>query len=68
MWLEDSLGNPCEPSRCLTEDIAVHLRPAGLALRLPDVDFDDLIDWAERQRADLEPYRVRAGTDALALS
>jgi hypothetical protein len=39
---------------------------AGLASRLPDVDFDHLIMRAERQRADLEPFRVRAGTDALA--
>lgn len=38
---------------------------AGLASRLPDVDFDDLIERAERQRADLEPFRVRAGTEAL---
>jgi hypothetical protein len=41
---------------------------AGLASRLPDVDFDDLIERAERQRADLEPFRVRAGTEALAAS
>lgn len=39
---------------------------AGLAARLPDVDFEDLIERAERQRADLEPFRVRAGTEALA--
>lgn len=39
---------------------------AGLALRLPDVDFDGLIERAERQRVDLEPFRVRAGTEALA--
>ena len=39
---------------------------AGLASRLPDVDFDGLIGRAERQRADLEPFRVRAGIDALA--
>ena len=39
---------------------------AGLASRLPDVDFDGLIERAERQRADLEPFRVRAGTEALA--
>lgn len=39
---------------------------AGLASRLPDVDFDDLIERAERQRAELEPFRVRAGTEALA--
>ena len=38
---------------------------AGLASRLPDVDFDDLIERAERQRAELEPFRVRAGTEAL---
>jgi hypothetical protein len=39
---------------------------AGLASRLPDVDFDDLIERAERQRADLEPFRARSGTDAFA--
>jgi hypothetical protein len=39
---------------------------AGLASRLPDVDFDGLIERAERQRGDLEPFRVRAGTEALA--
>lgn len=39
---------------------------AGLASRLPEVDFDDLIERAERQRAELEPFRARAGTEALA--
>ncbi len=39
---------------------------AGLATRLPDVDFDTLIDRAERQRAELEPFRVAAGTEAFA--
>jgi hypothetical protein len=39
---------------------------AGLATRLPDVDFEELIERAERQRAELEPFRVRAGTEALA--
>ncbi len=39
---------------------------AALAARLPDVDFDQLIERAERQRAELEPFRVRAGTDAFA--
>ncbi|PRX45395.1 hypothetical protein B0I33_10958 [Prauserella shujinwangii] len=38
---------------------------AGLAERLPDVDFDRLIDRAERQRAELEPFRGSAGTEAL---
>jgi hypothetical protein len=36
---------------------------AALAARLPDVDFDELIERAERQRAELEPFRVRAGLD-----
>ncbi|HEV2777813.1 MAG TPA: hypothetical protein VGX25_00275 [Actinophytocola sp.] len=36
---------------------------AGLAARLPDVDFDQLIDRAERQRAELEPFRVSVGTE-----
>lgn len=39
---------------------------AGLASCLPDVDFDHLIERAERQRADLEPFRARSGTDAFA--
>jgi hypothetical protein len=39
---------------------------AGLAARLPDVDFDELIRRAERQRTELEPFRVRARTEALA--
>jgi hypothetical protein len=38
---------------------------AGLAVRLPDIDFDHLIERAERQRADLEPLRARAGKEAL---
>ncbi|MDQ3761397.1 MAG: hypothetical protein M3460_06765 [Actinomycetota bacterium] len=41
---------------------------AGLASRLPNIDFDHLIERAERQRADLEPFRVRAGTEVLAAS
>jgi hypothetical protein len=39
---------------------------AGLNVRLPDVDFDDLIERAERQRAELEPFRVSTGAEALA--
>lgn len=39
---------------------------AGLADRLPDTDFDELIRRADRQRTELEPFRVRAGTEALA--
>lgn len=37
---------------------------AGLGERLPGVDFDQLIRRADEQRADLEPFRARAGTDA----
>lgn len=37
---------------------------AGLASRVPDVDFDGLIHRAEDQRAELEPFRMRAGTEA----
>jgi hypothetical protein len=36
-------------------------RLASLEVRLPDVDFDELIARAEAQRARLEPYRERAG-------
>lgn len=39
---------------------------ANLAQRLPDVDFADLISRAEQQRAELEPFRVQAGTEAFA--
>jgi hypothetical protein len=38
---------------------------AGLQSRLPDINFDHLIKRAEQQRAQLEPFRARAGTDAL---
>lgn len=37
---------------------------AGLGARLPDVDFDVLIDRAARQRAEIEPFRAAAGTEA----
>jgi hypothetical protein len=37
---------------------------AGLGARLPDTDFDELVRRAERQREDLEPHRVLAGTEA----
>ncbi|GAA1336790.1 hypothetical protein [Saccharothrix algeriensis] len=38
---------------------------AGLRERLPDIDFDHLLERAERQRATLEPFRTRAGTKVL---
>jgi hypothetical protein len=41
---------------------------AALARRLPDVDFDELIERAQRQRSQLEPFHGRAGRDALAMS
>lgn len=37
---------------------------ASVGSRLPDVDFDGLINRAEVQRAELEPFRVSAGSDA----
>lgn len=37
---------------------------ADLATRLPDVDFDGLIERAGRQREELEPFRARAGREA----
>ena len=40
---------------------------ADLASALPDVDFDDLIERAQRQRADLEPFRALAAREALTL-
>jgi hypothetical protein len=43
-----------------------NLRDFGdLRRRLPDVDFDLLIERAERQREALEPFRARAGREAL---
>lgn len=36
----------------------------GLSTRLPDLDFDHLIERAERQSAELEPFRSRVGTEA----
>lgn len=36
-----------------------------LATRLPDVDFDGLVDRAQRQRDELEPFRRTAGEAAL---
>ena len=39
---------------------------AGLAARLPDVDFDALIERAERQRAEIEPFRQEAAREAFA--
>lgn len=38
---------------------------ADLRSRLPDIDFDHLIERAERQRAEIEPFRVEAGRAAL---
>jgi hypothetical protein len=38
---------------------------AGLGARLPGIDFGQLIERADAQRAILEPFRVRAGTEAL---
>jgi hypothetical protein len=39
---------------------------AELGERLPDVDFDGLIERAVQQRELLEPFRVEAGREALA--
>jgi hypothetical protein len=38
---------------------------ARLAEHLPQIDFDELIERAERQRAMIEALRQRAGSDAL---
>jgi hypothetical protein len=38
---------------------------ADLRSRLPDVDFDALIERAARQRAELEPFRAQSGREAL---
>ena len=39
---------------------------ADLQGRLPDVDFDRLVERARRQRAEIEPFRAGAGRQALA--
>ena len=38
---------------------------ARLVARLPDVDFDELIDRARQQRSLLEPFHAEAGREAL---
>jgi hypothetical protein len=37
---------------------------AGLATRIPDIDFDDLVARADAQRAELDTHREAAGTAA----
>jgi hypothetical protein len=37
---------------------------ADLGRRVPAIDFDELIERAENQRATLDPLRLRAGRDA----
>jgi hypothetical protein len=37
---------------------------AELSTRLPDVDFDHLVERAQAQRDELEPFRAQAGRDA----
>jgi hypothetical protein len=46
----------------LWENLRDHAR---LGTRLPDVDFDELIARARRQRALLEPFHAQAGGEAL---
>ena len=38
---------------------------AGLGERVPEVDFDHLIERARQQRAEIEPHRADAGRQAL---
>ena len=38
---------------------------AGLSSRLPDVDFDALVERAQWQRDAIEPFRAAAGREAL---
>lgn len=38
---------------------------AGFATTIPEIDFAALVERAEQQRVTLEPFRVRAGTEAL---
>jgi hypothetical protein len=46
----------------LWENLRYH---AGLGARLPDTDFDALIDTARQQRALREPFHAEAGREAL---
>ena len=39
---------------------------AALGERLPDIDFDHLIERAQRQREAIEPHRTAAGREAFA--
>jgi len=41
---------------------------AGLGARLPDVDFDALIERARAQRTQLEPFHAQAGREAFGAS
>lgn len=38
---------------------------ARLGERLPDIDFDELIARAQRERDEIEPFRLAAGAEAL---
>jgi hypothetical protein len=57
----DALVMGIEGKKILWEN----LRDAGLARRVPDVDFDELIARAGRQRDELDPHRRAAGAAAL---
>ncbi len=59
----DFLAMGIEGKRLLWENLRDF---AGLSSRLPDVNFDELIDRARRQREELEPFRAEAGRRALA--
>jgi hypothetical protein len=41
---------------------------AGLAARMPDIDFDQLIARAANQRAEVEPCRAAAGAEAFVVA
>ena len=58
----DFLVMAIENKIVLWENLRDH---AGLRERLPEIDFDRLIDRARAQRAELEPFRTAAGRRAL---
>jgi hypothetical protein len=58
----DTLAMGIEGKKILWENLR---DGAGLGARLPDVDFDSLIERARQQRDELEPFRRAAGAAAL---
>ncbi|HEX8051396.1 MAG TPA: hypothetical protein VF517_00270 [Thermoleophilaceae bacterium] len=58
----DALAIGIDGKKLLWSNLRDH---ANLAKRLPDVDFDHLIERAQWQRDQLEPFRAKAGSESL---